>query len=73
MEYLQLFGYTAYAYMWARMAASAARGAVDDAFYRAKLGSAAFYFQRLLPRTLGLEGSIRAGSTSLYSLEAELF
>jgi len=73
VEYLQLFGYTAYAYMWARMAASAARGAADDAFYRAKLGSAAFYFERLLPRTLGLEGSIRAGSTSLYSLEAELF
>ena len=59
--------------MWARMAASAARGAADDAYYLAKLGSAAFYFERLLPRTLGLEGSIRAGSASLYGLEAEQF
>ncbi len=55
------------------MAASAARGAAGDAFYRAKLASAAFYFERLLPRTLGLEGSIRAGSASLYGLEAEQF
>jgi len=36
-------------------------------------GQRGVHFQRLLPRTLGLEGSIRAGSTSLYSLEAELF
>ncbi|TBU95832.1 acyl-CoA dehydrogenase C-terminal domain-containing protein [Phytopseudomonas dryadis] len=74
VDYLHLFGYVAYAYMWARMAAVAeARRDDDPAFYGAKLASAAFYFARLLPRTLSLEASIRAGSTPLYGMSAEQF
>ncbi|MNN88371.1 hypothetical protein D3C81_2060470 [compost metagenome] len=74
MEYLHLFGYVAYAYMWARMAAVAeARRSEDEAFYSAKLATAEFFFRRLLPRTLGLEASIRAGSESLFELSAEQF
>jgi hypothetical protein len=60
--------------MWARMAAVAqAKGAEDESFYSAKLATAEFFFARLLPRTLGLEASIRAGSESLYGLAAEQF
>ncbi|WP_342622728.1 acyl-CoA dehydrogenase C-terminal domain-containing protein [Pseudomonas alkylphenolica] len=74
VEYLQLFGYVAYAYMWARMdAVAAANLAQDPAFYAAKRATAAFFFARLLPRTLSLQASIRAGSTSLFSLAAEHF
>ncbi|WP_296131112.1 acyl-CoA dehydrogenase C-terminal domain-containing protein [Pseudomonas sp. Ga0074129] len=74
VEYLHLFGYTAYAWMWARMAAVAqAKRGEDEAFYSAKLATAAFFFARLLPRTLGLEASIRAGSDALYGLAAEQF
>ncbi|MNP20371.1 Acyl-CoA dehydrogenase [compost metagenome] len=74
VEYLQLFGLTAYAYMWARMAAVAlAKRDEDEAFHGAKLACATFYFQRVLPRGLGLEASIRAGSGSLYGLEAAQF
>lgn len=74
VEYLQLFGYVAYAYMWAQMDAVAkANQAQDPAFYEAKRASAAFFFARLLPRTLSLQASIRAGSTSLFTLAAEQF
>jgi alkylation response protein AidB-like acyl-CoA dehydrogenase len=74
VEYLQLFGYVAYAYMWARMdAVAAANLAQDPAFYAAKRATAAFFFARLLPRTLSLQASIRAGSTSLFSLAADHF
>ena len=74
VEYLHLFGYVAYAYMWARMAAVAeAKHDEDQAFYGGKLATAAFYFARLLPRTLSLEASIRAGSAPLYGLDAEQF
>ncbi|KPA97789.1 acyl-CoA dehydrogenase [Pseudomonas asplenii] len=74
VEYLQLFGLTAYAYMWARMAAAAQPAMADDpAFYGAKLASAEFFFQRLLPRSLALEASIKAGSHSLYQLRPEQF
>ncbi|QCI12933.1 acyl-CoA dehydrogenase [Pseudomonas putida] len=74
VEYLHLFGLTAYAYMWARMAAAAHQRLSEDTdFYGAKLGCAEFFFQRLLPRSLALDASIRAGSQSLYRLAAEQF
>jgi alkylation response protein AidB-like acyl-CoA dehydrogenase len=74
VEYLHLFGYVAYAYMWSRMAAVArSRRDQDPPFYAAKLATAEFYFARLLPRTLSLEASIRAGSAPLYGLADEQF
>jgi len=74
VEYLHLFGYVAYAFMWARMASVAqAKLSEDEGFYGGKLATAEFFFARLLPRTLGLEASIRAGSASLFSLAAEQF
>ncbi|MCO7514234.1 acyl-CoA dehydrogenase C-terminal domain-containing protein [Pseudomonas guariconensis] len=69
VEYLHLFGLTAYAYLWARMAAIAQRKLDEDpAFLGAKLACAEFFFQRLLPRSLALEASIQAGSASLYGM-----
>ena len=74
VDYLHLFGYVAYAYMWARMAAVAgARHASDAAFYGGKLATAQFYFARLLPRIHALEAAIRAGSASLYALDEAQF
>ena len=59
VEYLHAFGYTAYAYMWARMARVALDAAEDaDGFYQAKLGTARFFFQRLLPRIHSLSESV---------------
>ena len=45
----------------------------DSGFYGAKLACADFFFQRVLPRELALEASIRAGSASLYGLAAAQF
>ena len=44
-----------------------------DDFYASKLGTARFYFARLLPRIHSLDASVRAGSESLYLLEASQF
>src|SRR5690606_23603138 len=38
VEYLHVFGYTAYAYMWARMAEAAMGKEGEDDFYASKLG-----------------------------------
>ncbi|MDF5865860.1 acyl-CoA dehydrogenase C-terminal domain-containing protein [Pseudomonas aeruginosa] len=74
VEYLHLFGYTAYAYLWARMAAAALRQReVDPAFHDGKLATARFYFARILPRVHFLAAAVEAGSESLYGLEAEQF
>jgi alkylation response protein AidB-like acyl-CoA dehydrogenase len=73
VEYLHAFGYVAYAYMWALMARAAKAGEGDEAFYSAKMGTARFYFARLLPRVNSLVASVKAGSESLYLLDAEQF
>ncbi|MFJ4390529.1 acyl-CoA dehydrogenase C-terminal domain-containing protein [Pseudomonas soli] len=73
VEYLHAFGYVAYAYMWALMARAAKAGEGDADFYGAKLGTARFYFARLLPRVHSLAASVKAGSESLYLLDAAQF
>jgi alkylation response protein AidB-like acyl-CoA dehydrogenase len=73
VEYLQVFGYTAYAYMWALMAKAALGKQTEDDFYASKLGTARFYFARLLPRIHSLSASVMAGSESLYLLDAAQF
>ena len=74
VEYLHTFGYTAYAYMWARMARAALAVEQDgDGFYQAKLATARFYFKRLLPRVQSLSAAVRAGSESLFELDSAHF
>ncbi|MBV4532560.1 acyl-CoA dehydrogenase C-terminal domain-containing protein [Pseudomonas sp. SWRI107] len=73
VEYLHAFGYVGYAYMWAMMARAAKAGEGDADFYGAKLGTARFYFARLLPRVDSLVASVKAGSESLYLLDASQF
>jgi len=73
VEYLQVFGYTAYAYMWALMARTALAKQSEDDFYASKLGTARFYFARLLPRIHSLSASVKAGSESLFLLDAAQF
>ncbi|WP_223511603.1 acyl-CoA dehydrogenase C-terminal domain-containing protein [Pseudomonas sp. GL-B-19] len=73
VEYLQAFGYVAYAYMWALMAKTAIGKQAEDDFYVSKLATARFYFARLLPRIHSLSASVKAGSECLYQLDATQF
>jgi hypothetical protein len=59
--------------MWAMMAKAAQGKEGQDDFYASKLGTARFYFARLLPRIHSLNASVGAGSESLYLLTAEQF
>jgi hypothetical protein len=68
-DYLDLLGYTLYAWIWARMARRAPR----DAFGDAKRQNAGFYFARLLPRTLALARSIAAGSEAVMDMDEQAF
>ncbi|MFO2462196.1 acyl-CoA dehydrogenase C-terminal domain-containing protein [Pseudomonas sp. 15FMM2] len=73
VEYLHAFGYMAYAYMWALMAKAALGKEAQEDFYASKLGTARFYFARLLPRIHSLSASVKAGSESLYLLDEAQF
>jgi butyryl-CoA dehydrogenase len=75
-DYLRLFGLTVLAYLWARMAeiSLAKAGAGDqDGFYRAKVETARFFVQRLLPQTSGLFQAIMAGGRSMMVFDEAAF
>jgi hypothetical protein len=77
-DYLMYSGYAVLGYFWARMAEVAQRklaepGFTDDGFYAAKVKTARFYYQRILPRTVAHKGSIESGGESLMAFSAEEF
>jgi len=72
-EYLRLFGLTTLAYLWARMAEISLPKADDDAFYTAKVNTARFFMQRLLPQTGALFAQIMAGGASLMAFDEAAF
>nr|WP_163502530.1 acyl-CoA dehydrogenase C-terminal domain-containing protein [Halomonas socia] len=75
VDYLMYSGYVTLAYLFARAAkhASAALDGDDRAFYQAKLDTASFYYQRLLPRTRAHAAMVQAGGGSLMAISAEDF
>ena len=72
VDYLMYSGYVVLAFMWARMAAVAAEGG-DDAFLAAKLKTARFYYERILPRTVSHKLAMESGADNLMDLEEEAF
>ncbi|MET0286955.1 MAG: acyl-CoA dehydrogenase C-terminal domain-containing protein [Polyangiales bacterium] len=76
-DYLMYAGYVSVGYFWARMSkvalASLGKSASDDAFYRAKLQTAQFYFDRILPRTRTLAITLRTSSKSLMEIADDAF
>jgi len=74
-DYLRLFGLTALAYMWARMAvvALAKQEGDETGFYTAKLATARFYMTRILPQTSSLFATIMAGKKPMMELEEAMF
>ena len=76
-DYLRLFGLVALGFMWVRMAVIAAEkvqlGAVDAPFYQAKLATARFYVERVLPQAGGLLFAIKAGKAPLMEMPEAAF
>ena len=72
-EYLRLFGLVALGFMWARMAQVAAgklpHANGDAAFYRAKITTAQFYAERVLPQAGALLAAIKAGKGAIMALD----
>jgi hypothetical protein len=72
--YLEMFGLTLGGWLHARAALAAAglterdSGQGDDGFHAAKVVSARFYGEQLLPKVRGLLPSVTAGAGDLYAL-----
>jgi alkylation response protein AidB-like acyl-CoA dehydrogenase len=76
-EYLRLFGLVALGFMWARSAVIAvqklAQSSDDAAFYKAKLITARFYMERVLPQVGGLLVAIKAGKGAMMEMDEAAF
>lgn len=75
VDFLSLFAHTTLAYLWAKavIVAQAKLKGSDKAFYNAKIETARFYMQKLLPRTSALFAQIMAGKETLMSLDDDAF
>ncbi len=75
--YMTLMGTVCLGLMWLRMAkastAALADGAEDRAFHQAKLITARFFADRILPETAALRRKLEAGAESLMALPVEAF
>ncbi|UXD88466.1 acyl-CoA dehydrogenase C-terminal domain-containing protein [Thalassolituus hydrocarboniclasticus] len=75
--YLRLFALTAVAYFWSRMAQVAQQqldaGSTETDFYQAKVHSARFFMDKLLPQTEALLTEIEAGKDSLMEMAVGQF
>ena len=84
-EYLRLFGLVALAYLWARMAEISlaklpAEGTKHDGadldpdgFYKHKVLTARFYYERILPDTGALLSKIMSGGKTMMAFEEAAF
>jgi len=72
VPYLMLWGYTAGGWMMAKAALIAAQKA-DDSFYAAKLVTANYYAEHVLPKTSALAHEVQHGGATTMALTEEQF
>ena len=74
-EYLNLFGYVAIAFMWSKTAKICLSKLKNDksGFYSAKLKTATFYFEKILPETGSLFSIIMTGGNSIMNFSEDDF
>jgi hypothetical protein len=73
-DYLRLFGITALAYMWARMAKVAhGKASAADPFYANKIKTGRYFIDRIVPETAAHLAKVQAGADSLMALDAAAF
>lgn len=73
-DYLNVFGYAALAYMWAKMAKIAlANEGSGDPFYKNKLVVGRYFLERLLPEAGAHLVKMKTGASTMMTLDAEAF
>ncbi|KZZ40917.1 acyl-CoA dehydrogenase [Oleiphilus sp. HI0118] len=77
VDFLMYSGYVCLAYFWAQMVKVAqdklASGTTETGFYTAKVQTAKFYYDRILPRTAAHAQMVLAGGESIMAIDEENF
>ncbi|KZY90375.1 acyl-CoA dehydrogenase, partial [Oleiphilus sp. HI0073] len=75
VDFLMYSGYVCLAYFWAQMVKVAqeklASGTTETGFYTAKVQTAKFYYDRILPRTAAHAQMVLAGGESIMAIDEE--
>ena len=56
-------------YYLARLAVAATAGAADDAWLAAKVATATFYAEQIMPQAAGHLGAVTAGAGTLFAID----
>ncbi|MCU0649092.1 MAG: acyl-CoA dehydrogenase C-terminal domain-containing protein [Gemmatimonadaceae bacterium] len=78
-DYLAMMGYTALGHMWVKQVVAARRHLADGStngdrrFYEAKLKTARFYVQKMLPESSARWAALQAGAGSVMAVAVEEF
>jgi len=74
-EYLKLFALVALAYLWAQMAkvALGKQDSDDSGFYQAKVATAQFFMERILPQSGSLFSAIMVGGKTMMEFPDDAF
>jgi alkylation response protein AidB-like acyl-CoA dehydrogenase len=72
VDYMRLFALVSLGYLWARAAKVSLPKSSDD-FHRAKLATARFFMQRILPDTASLHAKIVGGAAPVMELDEGMF
>ena len=72
-DYLHVFGYTAMAYIWARMAETSLASDQSNDFHQSKVQTARYFFAKLLPRRHSLMATAKVASAALFDISDDLF
>mgnify|MGYP000668582440 CR=1 FL=1 len=72
-DYLAVFGYVSYTYMWAMMVEKSLAKTEQDDFYQAKLYVGQFFIQKILPKMDCHIQAIQSGSEPIMAMPADLF
>jgi hypothetical protein len=72
VDYIRLFALVSLGYLWARAAKVSLPKSSDD-FHRAKLATARFFMQRILPDTASLHAKIVGGAAPVMELDEGMF
>ena len=77
VDYIMFSGYVLLGVAWAASARAAywrlEQGTTEEAFYRAKIQTAEFYFAKILPRTTSLLETISTGPDTLMEMDENQF
>jgi acyl-CoA dehydrogenase len=76
VNYMMLTGYVCGGWQMARAAIAAKRmlaSGADEGFCRAKIATARFYAEQILPKTSALSTAVKSGASTAFALDEEQF